>query len=339
MKKIILFLSISVGCLAIGKNKDYSNYHMSINKAEELFFVHKQVDSALYYYDQVFNDYDFIFVKDLINAAQIAAFSNRPYQHYIEQGFEHGLKINHLKEYQLLKKIYTNSSKNKKLLEVYDINRKKYLNKIDFKYLDLIYKLAIKDQQNKHSKSSNSTYRKQVYEITQSIKDSIKKRGFPGDRMIGISDSTIFKEINKPHKDLYNQRKQDKRLWYMISDEKYLNAKHTMVIFLHNPCSYHKYKDLLYTEMLKGNIHPRDIGLLHDHVYSYRQTMRAGCDNKKNQVYQLNEFANYPKDIILEKTNEMRKELFIVSIDVDKRKKEYEKAYGFKLFSGFWNCR
>lgn len=42
---------------------------------------------------------------------------------------------------------------------------------------------------------------------------------------------------------------------------------------------------------------------------------------------------------MLKKTNEMRKALYIVSTEVDDKKSEFETKYGFKLFSGFWNCR
>jgi hypothetical protein len=35
----------------------------------------------------------------------------------------------------------------------------------------------------------------------------------------------------------------------------------------------------------------------------------------------------------------MRERLFIVSTFVDDKKKEYEIKYGFKMFSGYWNCR
>ncbi len=336
---VLLFFILSHFSFAQTHKQNYSQYHRKINKAETLFFIEKKVDSALYYYDNVFTAYDFIFVKDLINAAQIAAYSKKPYQKYIEQGFEQGLKISHLKEYPLLNKFYTTAPKNKKLLQTYETNRKKYRERIDFTYLDFTYKMAIRDQTNKHEKKSHASYIRKVSQITERIKDSIKKRGFPGDRTIGISDSTIFKEIKKSQLDLYNQRKYNKELWHMTSDEKELNAKYTVIIYLHNPCSYDIYKKILYKEMLKGNIHPRDIALLHDHPYSYRKSLRSGCGNKDNQAYLINKYANYPKEANLTKTNEMRKELFIVPTYVDDKKREHEKEYGFNLFSGFWSCR
>ena len=35
----------------------------------------------------------------------------------------------------------------------------------------------------------------------------------------------------------------------------------------------------------------------------------------------------------------MRNDLYIVSLGVDDKKREYENKAGFKLFWGFWNCR
>ena len=99
---LLFFLSIS--CLSQSKN--YFVYHSLINKAEELFFVQNKLDSSLYYYEKVFSDYDFIFVKDLVNASQIAFYSKKPYKKYIKQAFEQGLKIGYLSEIPLFKNEY-----------------------------------------------------------------------------------------------------------------------------------------------------------------------------------------------------------------------------------------
>ncbi|MAQ75843.1 MAG: hypothetical protein CL613_05875 [Aquimarina sp.] len=164
------------------------------------------------------------------------------------------------------------------------------------------------------------------------------KKGFPGDRLIGISDSTIFKEIGKPYLDLYPQRKTYKKLWYMSSEEKNLVAKHPLIIYLHNPCSFNYYKDLFIDEIKKGNIHPRDVALIHDQVYSYRSDMRNGCGGSK-KAFLINKFATYPKSISEKETNRLREDFFIVTTTIDRKKMEYQDKYGFKLFSGVWNSR
>ncbi|WP_459212008.1 hypothetical protein [Aquimarina rhabdastrellae] len=335
---IIIFFYLFI-TFSFAQEQNYTHYHKEINKAEELFFVQQKTDSALYYYDKVFKTYDFIFLKDLINAAQIAVYTKKPYKKYIEKGFEQGLKISHLQNYPLFNDYYKKNKDSKTLQKVYKEARKNYLKKIDFEYLDLIYKLAIKDQLNKHKSKNQSKYRDQVYNITERIKDSVIKRGFPGDRVIGISDSTIFKEIGKPHLDLYDQRKKYKKLSYMVSGEKYLNAKHPIVIFIHNPCSYFLYKDMFIEEIKKGNMHPREVAILHDNIYGYYGNIPSCKGMKKNAAYFVHPFISYSKKMDKVVAEKMREELFIVPMIVDAKKKLYEKEHGFKLFSGFWGCR
>lgn len=335
--KLNLFFILFFITNCFSQKSDYIDYHKDINKAEQLFFIENKTDSALFYYDRVFTNYDFIFVKDLVNAAQIAIFSKKAYRKYIERGFSQGLKLSHLKNYPLFAKVYSSLLKDKKLLSIYQINRKKYISRIDFKYLDWIYKIAIKDQKNKFLKDDYSSL---VFQTTNRLKDSIIKKGFPGDRLIGIADSTIFKEIKKPYLDLYEQRKGDSKLWYMTSDEQILSPNWPQIILVHNPCSYYLYKTILLDEMRKGNIHPRDIALIYDNMYRSKNEFPSYCDNVPLKgVYGLNMFTDYSTYTNKKETNEMRKMLYIVSTDIDDKKMEFEKKYGFRLFSGFWSCR
>lgn len=295
-----------------------------------------RADSALIYYDKIFASYDFIFVKDILNAAQIAIFSKRPYLKYIEQGFEQGLKISHLKKYPLFANIYQKLIDNKTLMATYEPGRKKYLEKIDFRYLDWIYKLAIRDQQSK----TKSKYNDIAFTITERLMDSVAIKGFPGDRIIGIADSTIFAEINKPYLDLYQQRRKDKNLWYMTTDEDILSPKWPQIILVHNSCSYHLYKDILFNEIKKGNIHPRDVGMIYDNMYRFKGNFPHYCNNVSLKgAYRLNMFTEYSSLINFAETDKMRSQLYIVTLAIDEKKRDFEMEHGFRLFSGFWGCR
>lgn len=329
---IFFLLSMASWC----QNDDYINYHKQINKAEELFFMEKNADSALYHYEKVFSGYKFIFAKDLVNAAQIAIFSGRPSRKYIEQGFEQGLKLSHLKKYPLFSKVLPYWLSDKKMQSRFQKGRKKYLERIDFKYLDWIYKLAIDDQRSKQSRN----YAALIYKATERLRDSIIKKGFPGDRLIGISDSTIFSEINKPHLDLYEQRKKHKELSYMTSDEHILSPNWPQIILVHNSCSYALYKDVLLGEIKKGNIHPRDVALIYDNMHRFKDNLANYCNNiSLKGAYRLNMFTEYTNLTSISETNQMRKSLHIVSIEVDAKKQEFETRFGFRLFSGFWGSR
>ena len=322
------------------QKKDYTNYHKNINKAEEFFFVKNNVDSCIFYYDKVFSEYDFIFVKDLVNASQIAFFKKKEYKKYIILGFKQGLKIEHLKQIALFKSIYSNLLNDKKLQDKFVINRKIYLKKIDYKYLDWIYKITIEDQKSKNLKDYDSSI---IIKTILELKDSIKNKGFPGERLIGISDSVIFKAIGKPYLDLKKRIKNDKSLNYITSDDEILAPKWPEIILVHNFCSYNLLKEDFKQQIKEGNIHPRDVGLIYDN--SYRVTsglFPSYCGNVNLKgVYKLNLFV--PRYVYekadLKLTNQMRSNLNIVSVEVDNKKKEYEINSGFKLFWGFWGCR
>ena len=323
------------------QEKNYIEYHERINKAEELFFKQGKADSALYFYDKVLNEYDFVFVKDYINAAQISLYSKKPYKKYIEQGFKQGLKLSHFEDIPLFKKELSQLKKDKRLLTFFMSERKKYLNKIDFDYLNWIYKLTIKDQQNKHQFiKQNDKYYETVYMLSQKIIDSVKIKGFPSDRLIGISDSLIFKEINKPWLDLYEQRKNDSRLFYLTSDENTISGFFVDIIMLHNPCSYDLYEDVFLKEIEKGNLHPRQVGMFFDNYYRFINSLPGYCKQiNREKMFYLNKFTDYSKWTNIKETDELRKKFCITSVELDNIKMEYQLKHGFKLFSGFWSCR
>jgi len=113
--KFYHYLIYVISFKSFSQKINYLDYHVSINKAEELFFMEKKTDSSLFYYEKAFTEFDFIFVKDLINASQIAAFTNKPYQKYIIRGFDYGLKLSHLENYPLFKNDLFKLKTNKKI--------------------------------------------------------------------------------------------------------------------------------------------------------------------------------------------------------------------------------
>jgi hypothetical protein len=80
-----------------------------------------------------------------VNAAQIAYFSEREYEHFIHKGMHYGLKSSHLKQIPLLKEVITEVENFEKTPEYHTI-RENYLSKLDLDYLSWIYDLGIEDQ-------------------------------------------------------------------------------------------------------------------------------------------------------------------------------------------------
>ncbi|WP_168732762.1 hypothetical protein [Flavobacterium sp. WV_118_3] len=325
-------LLISFNCFSQG---NYFEYHKLINKAEEQYFIKSDIDSTFYFYNKVFTSYNFVFVKDLVNAAQIAYFCKKPYRQYLEQGFEYGLKIDHIRYIPLFKTIYKQLSADTKLKKIYSIKRRDYLSRIDVNYLDYVYTVGFWDQRGRFL--DRKVYEKRKKSILITLTDSIVKKGFPGDRLIGIADSTIFRQLGSKKPNFYDRVKPHKELWdYFSCNEQELTEKMMVLVLINNFSSYYKLKEYWLTEIKKGNIHPRDVALLHDNTY--RSSTNPGFSTLKG-VYHTNPFVSYGEKWKRKDINKMRHDLFMVAMEVDEKKKEYEKKHGFKLFWGFWNCR
>lgn len=95
MKFLFFTLLFSINLYCYNQN-NYFIYHNKINDAEILYFMENEVDSSLAIYDEVFNTYEFVFLKDLLNAAQIAVYNKRDYEKYLLKSFEFGFKIDDL---------------------------------------------------------------------------------------------------------------------------------------------------------------------------------------------------------------------------------------------------
>jgi len=317
---------------------DYTLYHNDINKAEKHFFINDEIDSCIYYYDKAFESFEFVFVKDLVNAAQIAFYCNKPYKKYIIRGFEFGLKIQHLKEIILFDDIYNSLENDEVLQSEYSIGRDKYLKSIDFSYLLNIYNMSLKDQIDKNLPDAEyaSIKRENIYKIKQIIEN----KGFPGTKYLGVSDSKIFSEIGKPKFDIDSLKvKYGDKLEYYSADDNLLASKYALVILIHIRCSFKELSKVLRTSLKKGKIHPREIGLLYDNMF--RNIIQGGqrCleKNTSEGVFYLNKFCDYSKiKCSKDASNSLRSKWYIGTLDVDEKKKKYEKIHGFKLFWGFW---
>lgn len=341
MKRIILLvLLLLFNNCGFSQKPNYVEYHKYINTAEKCFFLDNNADSCLFYYNQAFKSFDFIFVKDLVNAAQVAFFCNKPYKEYIIRGFDYGLKISHLSTIELFKPIYSNLLNDEYLKSEYSIRRKEYLKSVDFNYLLYTYKMCIEDQIDK--RRSKEEYDAIKLKTIEEWKIKIKTIGFPSSKRIGIDDKMIFAEIGRPELDIDNLKvKQSTELDYFTADDDIFSSKYIMVMLVHNKYAFQELEGLFLDLISKGEIHPREVGLLYDNIYRFQErTMSSSCmvDNTKG-VFYLNMFCSYDKIACSEQqSNLLRAKWSIGPLSVDRAKKEYEQLYGFKVSYGFWNC-
>ncbi len=339
---LLLFSNISLSSQSV----NHEIYHDIINDAERQFFVNNNVDSSILLYEKAFDEFDFVFVKDVVNVIQIAYFNKLPYKKYFSKGFENRLKLSHLKNIKLLQPIFEELSSDKKLETEYKECRKKYLQRINFSYLLEIYTLHIKDQINKYLsiEEYKNVHLSQLNHLTKRIDSS----GFPGQKIIGIPDKHIFEEIGKSSLDFgfmlskYKNKSQEnaKRLQYCNIDESSLNMNLPLYFLVHNYCSFYIMKENLKRAVKTGELYPRVVGTLYDNIYRQPNSYKEMCgkQNPKNGLFYLNPFTDYNKfKCSDEKANKMRKKWHVVELIVDRKKIEYQNKYGFKVIWDFFS--
>jgi hypothetical protein len=337
MKKIILLLFFYTTIFSQKKNSDYFEYHKQINKAEILFFEKGNVDSCFYYYDKTFKEFDFIFLKDLVNAAQLAKYSKLEYKKYVFRAFEQGLKIDHLELFPIFKNEISILKKDKIVQQKFSEGREKYLQKIDLDYLDKIYEIALNER---HYRSlDRNKYREKLSYNFRVISSLTKQKGFPGEKQIGVADSTVFMESRSIKKDLpfrakkYNFR--DKS--FNIINEGVFSQSIISTLFINlDFCFFNELdKNILLREIKKGNIHPKDIAYYNDlafYMVKYNGLNHCGA----KQAYPLFSYKlNDISDFSLIKANEIRKQFCIVPYEIDLKKEEFQVKNKITLFH--WN--
>ncbi len=323
-----------------GQTGDYRVYHRFINHAEECFFAHKKIDSAFYYYDLAFSSFNYIFAKDAINAVQLALHNKKPFMGYLLKGYENGLKPDYFKNIKLTQDLYTQLVTDTSMIRAYQTQRAKYLKKVNFQYLQTVYELSMEDQIKKNS--IDLEYSEFQKMCVNAIKIGIKKYGgFPGSKLLGLADSTVFKEVGFPDFD-WNKRKQKygNRLDYFKIDDD-LASDFILVVLLHNSCAFLELEKELRMAVSRGEIHPREVGLLYDNIYRKVNSKYNKCTipETQNGLFVLNTYTDYRNIPVSDQAvNALRATWDIVPLRIDGLKEEFEDQYGAKLFWGFWKC-
>lgn len=343
MKQIIFLILFSVSLYSQEYKTDYFVYHNQINKAETFLFKENNLDSCLYYYDKTFREFDFIFVKDLVNAAQIAKLNKKEYKKYIIQGFENGLKLNHLESFSIFKNEVSSFQKDKKLIIKYNEGRKKYLARIDFEYLDKVYNVALGERVNRYLEKSKYKH-KLKYEFSI-LSNMIKKKGFPGDKLLGIADSTIFRETKSVKLDISirENKMMAKGRYREYSEINEITFSQSIIrnFFLNlDFCLFNTLdKKTILSEIKKGNIHPKDVAYYSDFAFIYRKTNDLNLCGASQAYPLFNIDLQTEEDFNIQKANDIRKQFYMVDYDTDLKKREFEKQNNLKFFSENKNYR
>ncbi|WP_258097800.1 hypothetical protein [Marinoscillum pacificum] len=281
---IVWVLSVSA------QSKNYTQYHQQVLAIEQLI-SQDQYESALDSYDQLFEHYDFVFLKEYKIAAQIAAHLGDEYRafDYLGLGVANGWTLDEIKDHELLKRL----KKNPRWIDLefnYESLRLDYLYRINDSLRSVVKELFKEDQKMAFSylfkpseKAKNKFIEEKAVNISEKhlnqLNEIIDLHGYPGEKLIGNSvwSSTILSH----HNSLSPEYQQQDQLYPAIRpkllaaiDNGQLNPYHFAIIedwyiTVKSDRKEHSYgiihplkkANLEHADQLRANIHIRSIEL------------------------------------------------------------------------------
>lgn len=351
-KHFISFLLLIV-LMNSSSAQDYTKYHTAIIEAERQVFVEEQLQEGLNTYQKTFKQYDFVFLTDVLHAMQIALLLNdeHVFLTLADKATQNGLLPRHLINFSFIKKHPFYAKHKDSIISLYRINRPHYLSRIDTVALVKMYDLYAYDQMQKSTKkgerqdASSKRYNIEVAETRKELIELISTRGFPSDKIIGIYQKDIVRELGLVSgKDLiyyyYDNKDQQN---YNIGKGQFEYYEWIFSSKLFAPIMEHYYtihrvmqeeSDEFYLEQIKlGNVHPRDLAETFDFACTANHEGTLDTLPSYAKLFLiirqlgLEQKDNY-KGISYTQINKYRKKFYIAPLEQDFAKIKFAKKYG-----------
>ncbi|MCX2745592.1 hypothetical protein OO013_17050 [Mangrovivirga sp. M17] len=306
---LTIFLSLH---LISGSNlkQDYSYYHNQTILAETLI-SDRRFSEALEIYNNLFQTYDFVFLREYKISSQLAYFLNDRVglEQYIRKGMEAGWTLKEIKKNPFLSDLKDDVIW-KSLENSYPEHHKKYLERIDQTTREITHKMFKKDQakafgallrigdgaQERYAIRKFAPHSEKQMQMLIKILD---KNGYPGERLIG--NNYWMSTITSHHNSITQE--------YVKQDT-----------------LYHFIRPKLQEEIKKGNISPYEFALIDD-------WHKAVISNRSAPSYG---FLNSPKRISLAKTNQLRQLIGLRSVELRNKLVDIESETGMNFFLPDW---
>ena len=379
MKHLLLSISLLLvavvgACLPAKAQQDtnYWHYHELIYKAEcALFDNNKNVEQGFQYYDQAFNNFEFNYLHDLVNAAQLAHYYHRDDMKYLKKAVGYGLRPIHLDNVSAWK----NTDIQSRFLEFYQSEegqalRQQYLSTINQEYLAWLYRFSLQEVKYRRSPDPDKLYRGRFIQWDQQLLEKIEELGFPGARLVGIDDSLLYLELDNKDLDFNHlvQMSADSlcstadttpfpmvfgtdTLWVQVVNPTYScfdlntgNPSQTLptIYLVHHGCPLRSFA-LIDDEIAKGNLHPREFAYIIDisRDANYYDASTCDCGKYANCYFRMGngdqalwKFLFLPED----ETDALRKKYWIVPLRVERAKTDFGEEHGYRFNWGMNNC-
>ena len=310
MTKIIILFNLILLCWVTtsqaNENVDYTIYHQRVVEAETLI-VSENYKDALQVYEALFEKYEFVFLRDYQIATQLALFLNEEQKskRLLINGIKAGWKIKSIRKNKFLDKIRKGKDW-KSIKKQYHTLHEQYESSLNQKLRKRVKKMFSKDQwkafgalftlnskaQDRYAEKKFAPHSEK--QIAECF-DILNNYGYPGEKFIGNDYwmSTIWSHHNSISS-AYNRK-----------DTLYQNSKHKLKIALK-----------------KGQISAFEFALI-DEWY------RASKNEVEEPTYGILE-GPLQKD--LDRTNKLRKTIFLRPIEVHNKLVEIQDKTGMNFY-------
>jgi len=294
----------------VKKTTDYNKYHSKVILAEELISQEKYRE-ALYKYEKLFNEYDFIFLRDYKVASQLSFLIGEKEKGfiYLKKAISNGWELTNIKEQKFLSK-YLLDSNWKNIEKQYKNLHKQFLNRIDTTLRNKAYAMIEKDQklaykayiiedEDEQEKFISENFPEHSEEQLANLIEIIETNGYPGEFLIGndVWISTILSHHNSQGLD------------YVRKDTLFDFIRPKLIQFLN-----------------KGYISPYEIALPED----WRKTVLSDWNESPYG------YLNPPSTANISQINKTRKAIGLRSVDLRNKLIDIEAKTGMSFYLPDW---
>ena len=308
-KTIILFILLSISFLTYlqaKENRDYTRYHQQVVAAETLIAA-ENYSAALQVYEELFDSYSFIFLRDYQIATQLALLleEEQKAMRFLKKGISSGWKMRSIKRNKFLRQLRENEDwksikkQYRSLHEQYEatLNQalrkrvKKMFSKDQWKAIGALFTFSSKAQDRYAEKKFAPHSEKQLAKFS----DILEQYGYPGERLIG---NDFWMSTILSHHNSISQRYGEQDMLYPMLKPKLKEA------------------------LKKGQMSAFEFALI-------EEWSRATKDDSTRSIYGI---LDGPNQANLTKVNKLRKTVYLRSIEVHNKLVEIEEKTGMDFY-------
>lgn len=311
MQKLFFIITLII-CSLCSHSQNYIEYARIKYLAKEAL-IDENPQKAAIYYDSLYNNFNFMYAYDCFTALKVAVKNNDSLKakKFLLKSIEMGVPVKMIDNNYFISKnlkfnLWKNVSQN-----CIDSLRSIYENRIDYEMIAKIDSMAMLDQTatKKVNKSNlyNSKWRKQVTKNAKLLKEIVKSYGMPEEKLLGIEE-----KYNKSGKIVEN-------------NEPNRGASYIFLIhYFSNPVDdLYEWKNLLLTEVKKGNLQPYQFGAICDFIAKY--SIKGDITGKDGKFYSVWHYD--PKPVRINEVNKRREELGLPNFNYNLKYEKYRISF------------